>query len=343
MGSKLASAQGIGDVQLTSSDSKSLKLFSGGANPALAQRVASRLGISLGEVTVRTFSDGEVQIRVEESARGNDIFLIQPTCAPANHNLMELLIMLDAFRRASANRITVVMPYYGYARQDKKIKPREPITARLVADMLQLAGASRVVTIDLHAEQIQGFFSCPVDHLYGGPIIGEYLVDEGYAGRDDVVVVSPDVGSVGRAKSLAETLGCPFVVIAKRRPEPNKVEILEIIGEFKDKICILIDDMIDTGGSIIGGAEALMQRGAREVMATCTHAILSGQALIKLQESVLSRIITLDTIPVVQEPWATKLTVLESAPLIAEAIRRIYMNESVSSLFTDWRSATSRA
>lgn len=319
-----------------------LRLFTGNSNPELANKVAGYLGVQLGEITVRRFADGEVQIRVEESARGNDVFIVQPTCAPTNDNLMELMIMLDAFRRASANRITVVMPYYGYARQDKKIKPREPITARLVADMLQMAGASRIVTIDLHAEQIQGFFSCPVDHLYGGPIIGEHLVQEGFADRSDVVVVAPDVGSVGRAKSLAETLGCPFVVIAKRRPEPNKVEVVEIIGEFQNKICILIDDMIDTGGSIIGGAEALMQRGAREVIAACTHAVFSGSALHRLQDSIFSKIVCLDTIPISRENRVPKLTVLESGHLIAEAIRRIHLNESVSSLFNDWRNNDSR-
>lgn len=339
----MARTQEGGKRELTNGKPLNMRLFTGNANPELARRVAEYLNISLGEMTVRRFADGEIQIRVEESARGNDVFLIQPTCAPTNDNLMELMIMLDAFRRASANRITVVMPYYGYARQDKKIKPREPITARLVADMLTLAGANRVVSIDLHAEQIQGFFSCPVDHLYGGPIIGQYLVDEGYAGRDDVVVVAPDVGSVGRAKSLAETLGCPFVVIAKRRPEPNKVEVLEIIGEFQNKICILIDDMIDTGGSIISGGDALMQRGAKEVMACCTHPVFSSTALQRLQESVFSRIICLDTIPVPRENRVPKLTILESAPLIGEAIRRIHLNESVSSLFTDWRPPMSRA
>lgn len=314
-----------------------LRLFAGNANPELASRVSDYLGLDLGSITVRHFKDGELQVRVEESARGNEVFILQPTCAPANDNLMELLIMLDAFRRASASRITVVMPYYGYARQDKKIRGREPITARLVADMIQMAGANRVVAIDLHAEQIQGFFKIPVDHLYGGPIIGEYLVDEGYANRDDVVAVAPDVGSVGRAKALAEMLHCSFVVIAKRRPEPNKVEVVEIIGEFKDKTCILIDDMIDTGGSIIGGAEALMQRGAKEVIVSCTHPVFSDNALTRLQESAISRIISLDTIPIPRENRVPKLTILSSATLIGEAIRRIHMNESVSTLFNDHR------
>ncbi len=314
-----------------------LKLFAGNANPELAQKIAKYLGIQVGEMTMTRFADGEIRVKIEESARGNNVFIVQPTCSPTNDNLMELMIMLDAFRRASASSITVVMPYYGYARQDKKTRPREPITARLIADMITMAGADRVLTVDLHAEQIQGFFNCPVDHLYGGPIIGDYLIQEGFRERDDVVVVSPDVGSVGRAKALAEMLGCPFVLIAKRRPEPNKVEIVEVIGEFQDKVCVIIDDMIDTGGSIVGGAEALMQRGAREVIATCTHPVFSGTALHRMQDSVISRIICLDTIPIARDKMVPKLTVLESARLIGEAIRRINMNESVSGLFDGWK------
>lgn len=339
MGSGVAAtaANGKGREGVLNGTLTDLKLFAGSANPDLANRVAEYLGVNLGSLTATRFSDGEIRIMIEESARGNDVFIIQPTCAPANDNLMELMIMLDAFRRASAKRITVVMPYYGYARQDKKIKPREPITARLVADMITMAGANRVLAIDLHADQIQGFFNVPVDHLYGGPIIGRYLAEEGFRNREDVVIVAPDVGSVGRAKALAEMLGSPFVVIAKRRPEPNKVEVVEIIGEFQGKICIIIDDMIDTGGSIISGAEALLQRGAREVIATCTHPVFSGTALHRLQDSIISRVICLDTIPIAREKRVGKLTVLESAPLIGEAIRRIYMNESVSVLFHEWR------
>ncbi|HZH99460.1 MAG TPA: ribose-phosphate pyrophosphokinase, partial [Fimbriimonadaceae bacterium] len=277
------------------------------------------------------------RIMVDESARGNDVFILQPTCCPTNDNLMELMIMLDAFRRASASRITVVMPYYGYARQDKKVKPREPITARLVADMISMAGAQRVVALDLHAEQIQGFFNMPVDHLYGGPLIGQHLIEEGFRDDPNVVVVSPDVAGVGRAKALAEMLRCPFVVIAKRRPEPNKVEVVEIIGDFKKKKCVIIDDMIDTGGSIVGGAEALLERGAKEVIATCTHPVFSSDATHRLQDSVISNIICLDTIPIPEEKMVPKLTVLPSSWLIGEAIRRIHLNESVSVLFNDWR------
>ncbi len=313
-----------------------MKLFAGNANRELALRVADYLGIQLGRLTSTKFSDGEIRMMVDESARGNDVFLIQPTCAPANDTLMELLIMLDAFRRASARRITVVMPYFGYARQDKKIKPREPVTARLVADLITVAGASRVVCVDLHAEQIMGFFNVPVDHLYAGPIMGRWMIEQGYQ-EQDIVVVSPDVAGVGRARALAEMLKAPIAIIAKRRPEPNKVDIVEIIGDVEGKKCVMIDDMIDTGGSIIQGAEALLKRGATDVVASCTHAVFSGNAPQRLQDSPISRVITLDTIPIGSEKMIPKLTILPSAPLIGEAIRRIHLNESVSSLFDQWR------
>lgn len=313
-----------------------MKLFAGNAHRDLAHRVASYLGITLGRLTSTRFSDGEIRIMVEESARGNDVFIIQPTCAPTNDTLMELLIMLDAFKRASARRINVVIPYYGYARQDKKIKPREPVTARLVADLITVAGASRVVCVDLHAEQIQGFFNMPMDHLYAGPIIGQYFIEQGYS-EDDVVVVSPDVAGVARAKFLAEMLKAPIAIIAKRRPEPNKVDIMEIIGDVEGKTCVMIDDMIDTGGSVIQGAEALLKRGAREVVASCTHPVLSGNAPQRLQESPISRLVSLDTIPIPAEKMIPKLTILPAAPLIGEAIRRIHLNESISVLFNEWR------
>jgi ribose-phosphate pyrophosphokinase len=313
-----------------------MKLFAGNAHRDLAQKVADYLEIPLGRLTATRFSDGEIRILVDESARGNDIFLIQPTCAPVNDSLMELLIMLDAFRRASARRITVVIPYYGYARQDKKIKPREPITARLVADLIAVAGAGRVVCVDLHAEQIQGFFNMPMDHLYAGPIVGRYMIEQGYR-EENIVVVSPDVAGVGRARALAEMLKAPIAIIAKRRPEPNKVDIIEIIGDVEGKKCVMIDDMIDTGGSVIQGAEALMKRGATEVVVSCTHAVLSGNAPQRLQESVISKVIGLDTLPIGSEKMIPKLTVLPSAPLIGEAIKRIHLNESISTLFDEWR------
>lgn len=327
----------MSEVGLDDRSLSGMKLFAGTAHPDLAARVAENLGIELGRMMVTRFADGEVRVMVDESARGNEIFILQPTCAPTNDNLMELFIMLDAFRRASARRITVVMPYYGYARQDKKIKPREPITARLIATFLETAGASRVLAVDLHAEQIQGFFNIPVDHLYGGPILGKYFVEKGLRDDPDVVVVSPDVAGVTRAKALADMLKCPFVVIAKRRPAPNQVEVVEIVGDFVGKKCVMIDDMIDTGGSIAMGAQALMDRGAREVIACCTHAVFSQQARQRLQDSCLSEVVCLDTMPAKTGPDFPKLTVLEVAPLLAAAIRRIHLNESVSELFHTWR------
>jgi ribose-phosphate pyrophosphokinase len=314
-----------------------MKLFAGNAHKDLGQRVADYLQVELGRMTSTRFSDGEIRIQVDESARGNDVFIIQPTCAPVNDSLMELLILLDAFRRASASRITVVIPYYGYARQDKKLKPREPITARLVADLIEEAGAHRVVCVDLHAEQIQGFFDIPVDHLYGGPILGRHFVGLGFTENDDVVVVSPDVAGVTRARALAEMLRAPIAIIAKRRPEPNKVDIVEIIGDVSGKRCLMIDDMIDTGGSIIQGAEALLKRGATEVHAAATHAVFSGNASQRLQDSVVTSVVTLDTVPIPSVKQFPKLTVLPAAPLIGEAIRRIHTNESISTLFDDFR------
>lgn len=314
-----------------------MKLFSGNAHAELGQRVADYLGIQMGRVTSTRFSDGEIRFQVDESARGNDVYIVQPTCAPVNDTLMELLIMLDAFRRASANRITVVMPYYGYARQDKKLKPREPVTARLVADLIEEAGAHRVVCVDLHAEQIQGFFDIPVDHLYAGPILGRYFIEQGFSSVDDVVVVSPDVAGVTRARALAEMLHTSLAIIAKRRPEPNKVDIVEIIGDVEGKQCIMIDDMIDTGGSIIMGAEALLKRGATGVMAACTHAVFSGNAPQRLQDSVVTRVVSLDTVPIPSVKQFPKLTILPSAPLLGESIFRIHTNESISTLFDGWR------
>lgn len=337
MGTTMAEAPQTTMKHVDGAGMEGSKIFAGNAHPMLSQRVADYLGVKLGKMTATKFADGEIRIMVEESARGNDVFIIQPTCAPTNDHIMELLIMLDAFKRASARRVTVVMPYYGYARQDKKVKPREPITARLIADLISVAGAQRVVAIDLHAEQLQGFFDMPVDHLYGGPIIGRHLIDQGYKEDGDVVVVSPDVAGVARAKALAEALGCSFAVIAKRRPEPNKVEVLEIVGKIGGKRCVMIDDMIDTGGSIISGAEALMERGAKEVVATCTHPVFSRDAAQRLQASCIKEVICLDTIPISADKNVEKLTVLPSHELIGEAIRRIHLNESISELFSAWR------
>ena len=242
-------------------DEDTLRIFSGSANPALADKIAHHLNRPLGRIHCTRFADGEIRVKIEESVRGMDVFIVQPTCAPVNDSLMELLIMVDAFRRASAKRITLVMPYYGYSRQDKKIKPREPVTARLVADMITAAGAGRVLAVDLHAGQIQGFFQLPLDHLYAGPLLAAYLAEKGLT-DGDTVVVSPDVGGVGRARGMAEMLHAPIAIIVKRRPEPNKVEIMEIIGDVRGKTCVMVDDMIDTGGSTVLGACALMARGA---------------------------------------------------------------------------------
>lgn len=309
-----------------------MRIFTGNANPLLAQNIADCLGIPLGQILVSRFSDGEIRVQVGENARGLDVFIVQPTCAPVNENLMELLIMLDAFRRASARRITCVIPYYGYARQDKKVKPREPITARLVANLLEVAGANRVLTVDLHAQQIQGFFNLPVDHLYAGPLIGEYLIESGLA-HENCVVVSPDVAGTPRAKTLAEMLDAPFAIIAKRRPEPNKVEVMEVVGNVEGKTAIMIDDMVDTGGSLVQGAEALIERGATGVIACCTHPVLSGNAPERILRSPIRKLIVTDTIPVPPEKLNEKITVLSVAPLLAEAILRIHNDDSVSVLF----------
>ncbi|MER3472592.1 MAG: ribose-phosphate pyrophosphokinase [Armatimonadota bacterium] len=309
-----------------------MRIFTGNANPLLAQNIADCLGIPLGQILVSRFSDGEIRVQVGENARGLDVFIVQPTCAPVNENLMELLIMLDAFRRASARRITCVIPYYGYARQDKKVKPREPITARLVANLLEVAGANRVLTVDLHAQQIQGFFNLPVDHLYAGPLIGEYLIESGLA-HENCVVVSPDVAGTPRAKTLAEMLDVPFAIIAKRRPEPNKVEVMEVVGNVEGKTAIMIDDMVDTGGSLVQGAEALIERGATGVIACCTHPVLSGNAPERILRSPIRKLIVTDTIPVPPEQLNEKITVLSVAPLLAEAILRIHNDDSVSVLF----------
>jgi ribose-phosphate pyrophosphokinase len=312
-----------------------LRIFTGNANPALAASIAAELNTPLGEICVKQFADGEIFVKIEESARGQDIFIVQPTCSPVNDNLMELLIMIDAFRRASARRITVVLPYYGYARQDKKIKPREPVTARLVANLITQAGASRVLCLDLHAGQIQGFFDLPVDHLYAGPLIAEHLKRESlYDGN--TVVVSPDVGGVARARALAEHLKTSIAIIAKRRPQPNQVEIMEIIGNVSGKVCIMIDDMIDTGGSIVQGAEALMDRGATAVHACCTHGILSGTAIQRVDCSPLRSLVVTDTIPLPESKRHPKIKVLSVAPLLADAISRIHEDNSVSELFSDY-------
>ena len=314
---------------------ESLRIFAGNSNPRLAESIARELGLSPGKMVVSRFSDGEIRVKVDESARGMDAFIIQSTCCPVNENIMELLIMIDAFRRASAKRITCVIPYYGYARQDKKVKPREPVSARLVANLLTVAGASRILTVDLHAEQIQGFFDLPVDHLFAGPIIAEYLINKGLSNAD-TVVVSPDVGGVARARALAEMLKTPIAIIAKRRPEPDQAEVVEIIGDVKGRTAVMIDDIIDTAGSIVQGATALKDRGATKIYACCTHPVLSGNAVERLEAAPIEETVVTDTIPSRTERQSGKISMLSVAPLLANAIGRIHKDQSVSELFEEY-------
>ena len=306
-----------------------LKIFSGNANPALAARIAEALGQPLGDMVVNTFSDGEVQVRINDSVRGADVFVIQPTCPPINERLVELLVMIDAFRRGSAERIVAVLPYYGYARQDRKARGREPITAKLVANLITVAGADRVLAVDLHSDQIQGFFDIPVDHLPARRIMAEHFRDAGLGG-DDTVVVSPDVGGVDEVKHMADELDASIAIIAKRRPGPNTSEIMEIIGDLKGRRAVMLDDMIDTAGTMTVGAEALRERGAVEIIAAATHAVLSGPALERLDTDAIDSVVVTDTIPLSPERKLGKMVVLSVAPLLAEAVRRIHQSESVS-------------
>lgn len=314
---------------------KNIKIFTGNSNIPLAKEIADRLGLPVGESNVTTFSDGEISVNINETVRGVDVFVVQSTNAPVNDNLMELLIMIDAFKRASAGRITAVIPYYGYARQDRKAKARDPITAKLVADILTAAGADRVLTMDLHASQIQGYFNIPLDHLLGAPILSKYFIDKGFLECDDVVVVSPDLGSVTRARKFADKLHAPIAIIDKRRPKPNVCEVMNVIGEIKDKRVILIDDMIDTAGTITNGANSLVKMGAKEVYACCTHAVLSGPAVDRINDSEIRELVMLNTIQLPEEKKIDKIKSLSVAPVFAEAIRRIYEDVSVSKLFED--------
>lgn len=309
---------------------RKLKIFSGNANHRLAEEIAEYLGVSVGESKVTQFSDGEIQVRINESVRGADVFVVQPTCYPVNDNIMELLIVVDALRRASAKRITAVVPYYGYARQDRKARARDPITAKLMANVITASGANRVITMDLHAGQIQGFFDIPVDHLPGVPILAEY-----FAGKNlqDAVVVSPDLGGVTRARDMAERIGASIAIIDKRRPEPNVAEIMNIIGNVEGKPVVMIDDIIDTAGTIVQGAEALLERGAKEVYACCTHPVLSGPAIERLQASPIKEVVITNTIPLPPEKEIDKIKSLSVAPLLGEAIIRIHEDLSVSKLF----------
>ncbi|MFA5881356.1 MAG: ribose-phosphate pyrophosphokinase [Eubacteriales bacterium] len=309
---------------------RKLKIFSGNANLHLAQEIAEYLGVSVGESKVSRFSDGEILVEINESVRGADVFVVQPTCAPVNENIMELLIVVDALKRASARRTTAVIPYYGYARQDRKVRPRAPITAKLLANLITASGAMRVITMDLHAGQIQGFFDIPVDHLPGVPILAEYFQKKNL---DDVIVVSPDVGGVTRSRDMAGRLDTSLAIIDKRRDKPNEAAIMNIIGDVSGKTVIMIDDIIDTGGTITQGADALMERGAKEVYACCTHPVLSGPAIERLQKSSIKEIVVTNTIPLPEHKAIDKIHVLSVAPLIGEAIIRIHEDLSVSKLF----------
>ena len=330
-----------------------IKIFTANSNPKLAMDIVTELkkkvaeyklslddstmhigDISLGKAEVGKFSDGEIFVNINETVRGSDVFVVQSTCDPVNDNLMELLIMIDAFKRASAGRITAVIPYYGYARQDRKAKARDPISAKLVADLITAAGANRVLTMDLHAAQIQGFFNIPLDHLLGFPKLAPYFMNKFSDNMDDVVVVSPDFGSVTRARKFAQRLNVPIAIIDKRRPKANVAEVMNIIGDIKDKRIILVDDMIDTAGTITNGASALMERGAKEIYACCTHPVLSGPAIKRISECPIKELVVLDTIALPEEKKIDKIHVLSVADIFAEAIKRIYADISVSPMFS---------
>lgn len=309
-----------------------IRVFSGNSNQELTQKICEALGVSPGRANVKTFSDGEVQVEICENVRGRDVYIVQSTCAPANNHLMELLVMTDALKRASAGTITAIIPYYGYARQDRKAAPRAPISAKLVADLVTAAGVDRVVTIDLHAAQIQGFFNIPVDNLYAAPVILNYL-KERFKGQD-LVMVTPDAGGTERARAYAKRLECPMALIDKRRTSPNVAEVMHLIGDVKDKTAIILDDMIDTAGTLTQAAGALKQNGAAVIYAAATHGVLSGPAIDRINGSVIEEVLLTDTIPLGEKADRTsKIKVLSMAPLLSETIRRIHDDESISSLF----------
>ncbi len=307
-----------------------IKVFSGNSNKPLAEEICAQLGIALGQSEVRVFSDGEIYVDIKESVRGEEVYVVQSTCTPCNHNLMELLIMLDAFKRASAHSITAVIPYYGYARQDRKVAPRTPITAKLVADLVEVAGATRVVCVDLHAGQIQGFFNIPVDNLYANPVILKYITEKF---KNDIVIVSPDAGGVERARAFAKRLKANLAIIDKRRSSPNVSEVMNIIGDVEDKTALILDDMVDTAGTLTQAAVALKDHGAKRVYACCTHAVLSGPAIERLESSPIEELVVTNTIPEREETVSSKIKVLSVGELLGEAIRRIHCGQSVSSLF----------
>jgi ribose-phosphate pyrophosphokinase len=311
-----------------------MMVFTGNANPELARKVASRLYLTIGKANVGKFSDGEVAVEINENVRGKDVFILQPTCAPTNDNLMELIVMIDAMRRASATRITAVVPYFGYARQDRRVRSsRVPISSKVVADMMVAVGVDRVLTVDLHAEQIQGFFACPVDNVYGSPVLNDDIVACHY---DNLMVVSPDIGGVVRARAIAKQLDdADLAIIDKRRPQANEAQVMNLIGEVDGRTCLLVDDMVDTAGTLCKAADALKERGATKVVAYCTHAVLSGRALENLRGSSLDELVVTDTIPLSDEAkQMSKIRQLTIADLLAESIRRVSNEESISALFT---------
>ena len=306
-----------------------IKLFSGNSNLELAKAIAKKLNTELGEIEVNTFSDGEINVHIAETVRGRDVFIIQSTCSPVNDNLMELLIMIDAAKRASAGRITAVIPYFGYARQDRKARSRDPITAKLVANLLTKAGADRVLTMDLHAEQIQGFFDIPVDNLLGGPTLYNHFAKQGNID----VVVAPDLGSVKRSRKVAEKFGVPLAIIDKRRPKANVMEVMSIIGDVKGKKCLMIDDMVDTAGTLCQGAQAIKDAGASAVYAGCSHGVLSGPAIERLKNSTIDKFVVLDTIHIPEEKMLDKIEVLSVASIFAAAIENVYLDKPMSKLY----------
>lgn len=311
---------------------KRLRILTGNANPALAEEIAAYLGLAVGDAFVGKFNNGETQVMIEESVRGTNVFIVQPTCEPVNDALMELLIMVDAVKRASAAQITAVIPYYGYARQDRKTRGREPISSKLVANLLTTAGVTRVVTMDLHAGQIQGFFDIPVDHLVAMPILGDYIASKQL---EDLIVVSPDLGGVTRARQLADRLHAPIAIIEKRRPMPGVAEVMSLIGNVEGKTAVIIDDIVDTAGSLTEGAKALEKYGAKDVYACCTHAVLTHPAIERVEASNLKELIVTNTIPLTEDKRNPKIKVLSVAPLFGEAIVRIFGDLSVSKLFDD--------
>lgn len=309
-----------------------LMLFTGNANPALARAIADNLGIPVGDATVSKFSDGEITVELNDNVRGRDVFILQPTCAPTNDNLMELIFMVDALGRASAGRITAVVPYFGYARQDRRVRSaRVPISAKVVADMMVAVGVDRVLTVDLHSEQIQGFFAVPVDNVYGSPVL---LADIERQHYEDLIVVSPDIGGVVRARALAKQLDIDLAIIDKRRPQPNVAEVMNLIGDVSDRTCILVDDMVDTAGTLCGAAKALKSFGAKKVIAYCTHPVLSGNAISNINDSVLDELVVTDSIPLREgAKECSRIRVLSLAPMLGECVRRICNEESLSAMF----------